>query len=113
MKKILLFFFLVFHLFGFSQESITIKGRVVSVDNNPISNANISILNTLKGTSTNNKGVFNFSINKGETNINISHISYYLKSISLNYNDVVNDTLRIKVHLNPKVSQLSPFVISS
>jgi len=98
----------------FSQNNrIIIKGLVVDVNNHPISNANISILNTLKGTSTNNKGVFNFSINKGETNINISHISYYLKSISLNYNDVVNDTLRIKVHLNPKVSQLSPFVISS
>ena len=90
MKKYqLLFTLLLFTVFGFSQESTTVKGVVInSADDKPLESVNIVNLNQVVGTSTNAAGEFEISAKANDT----LHLSYLgFKSIKVR---VTNDWIK-------------------
>jgi hypothetical protein len=102
----------------FSQEDtkIILWGLIIDTNNNPVSNTNISILNTSIGATTNTDGFFYIPIKKQITRIQVSHINYYQETIvlnKLNFDHLVNDTIKINVILKPKINLLESFEILS
>jgi hypothetical protein len=90
MKKYqVLFTLLLFTVFGFSQESTTVKGVVInSADDKPLESVNIVNLNQVVGTSTNAAGEFEISAKANDT----LHLSYLgFKSIKVR---VTNDWIK-------------------
>lgn len=73
----------LFFVYGSTAQEIDFKGSVIAADTNePIPFVNLSFLNTFKGTSTNEDGVFNMELAKEYLNTTI-HIS------SLGYKDTI------------------------
>jgi len=76
----LIFIFLFIPLLSFSQNKITLTGRVADKNNKPIVFANVVLLdstNIVKGTTTNNKGNFTLSTNKkGIFKLQISFVGF-------------------------------------
>ncbi|WP_411766191.1 TonB-dependent receptor domain-containing protein [Winogradskyella sp. A3E31] len=96
-KPTLTFVFLTFLFFGHSQE-FSISGKVVDVDSQPVSYANIVLSLTeggsfVKGTSTNDDGSFKIeSISEGSYTLNITFIGY--KTITQELNVTSNTELK-------------------
>ncbi|GAL69480.1 carboxypeptidase-like regulatory domain-containing protein [Jejuia pallidilutea] len=83
MKNLLpiLTLFLILHSAIAQTNSVT--GTVVDHNNTPIFGANVSIINTTKGTQTNENGVFEISnISDGNYTLSISFIGYRTKEVS-------------------------------
>ncbi|MGB0887502.1 MAG: carboxypeptidase-like regulatory domain-containing protein [Vicingaceae bacterium] len=99
----------------FSQENtkVIVLGLVVDTNNNSVANTNITTPNTSVGTTTNKDGVFYLSLNKDAAYIQVSHINYYPKTIPLNFDNTISDTLKLNIFLVPKINQLESFEISS
>ena len=78
MHKFLLFILLACCFSGFSQnkKNIIVSGIVIDKNKNPISDVNIYIAKTSKGTKTNNIGRFFLPIGTFRR-VTISHINYY------------------------------------
>ena len=114
MKTLLGFIFFTCTSFIFSQENdrITVIGLVSDANNNPISNANISIIGSSKGTKTDENGTFYLIIQQKSTTLKVSHISYYTKNKML-LGNAINDTLHITIQLTKKTNELETFEISS
>ncbi|GAL65415.1 TonB-dependent receptor [Jejuia pallidilutea] len=97
MKNLLpiLTLFLILHSAIAQTNSVT--GTVVDHNNTPIFGANVSIINTTKGTQTNENGVFEISnISDGNYTLSISFIGYRTKEVSFsisNQNHVHLETI--------------------
>lgn len=74
MKKGLLIFLLFFSLFTFSQ--VTVKGKIISTNNEPLTGASVYFNNTTIGTITNEKGEFNLKIEEGNYTLVTSFLGY-------------------------------------
>ena len=69
----------------FGQENVTIKGSLKTSKGKPINKANISVIGTKIGTTSNKKGEFKFEIeNTGSFNLEVSHVKYQKISKKLN-----------------------------
>jgi len=91
-KKVFFIFFVFINPLYF-QAQIVAKGIILdSVNHQPISYANIQIMNTMKGTISNAEGYFSLPINKAADSIQISYIGYKKKKILAS--DLVTDTIQ-------------------
>ena len=76
---------LIFSSLVFGQENVTIKGSLKTSKGKPINKANISVIGTKIGTTSNKKGEFKFEIeNTGSFNLEVSHVKYQKISKKLN-----------------------------
>lgn len=84
MIKKLIIIVILFSASIISAQKGSIKGKVVTKNNKPISNANITIKNTNKGISTNTEGNFVFeNIAIGNYTLSITFIGYKSKNIKV------------------------------
>ncbi|WP_299108951.1 TonB-dependent receptor [uncultured Winogradskyella sp.] len=84
---------LLFSVMIFAQEAYTIKGTVTSaVDNMPIPGANIIVVTTTRGTSTDFDGNFQLEVAKGES-VQISYIGYVSQTIVIDGQTTLNISL--------------------
>ena len=76
---------LIFSSLVFGQENVIIKGYLKTSKGKPINKANISVIGTKIGTTSNKKGEFKFEIeNTGSFNLEVSHVKYQKISKKLN-----------------------------
>lgn len=76
-------------------------GRVTDVETgSPIENANVVLLGTTTGTSTNSAGYFQLDVKKGSTLLVISHVSYHGGKVE------VEEGIEIHIQLQPKITIL-------
>ena len=69
---------LLFCISMYAQESFTLKGKVVDKSNNqPILGANIQVVKTSKGTSTDFDGNYQIAVKKGDKTIEIRRVAYW------------------------------------
>ncbi|NRD18855.1 TonB-dependent receptor [Winogradskyella eckloniae] len=84
---------LLFSVITFAQEAYTISGTVTSaVDNMPIPGANIVVVNTTRGTSTDFDGNYQLEVKKGEV-VKFSYIGYVTQSIVIDSQTTLNVSL--------------------
>ena len=84
-KNCSFFLMLIFSSLVFGQENVTIKGSLKTSKGKPINKANISVIGTKIGTTSNKKGEFKFEIeNTGSFNLEVSHVKYQKISKKLN-----------------------------
>lgn len=91
MKKYLKIFLLIIGTVSYSQT--TVKGTVKDEKNNPIPMANVLVVGTLEGTTTDMEGNYSFpSKLTGEQKIKIAYIGYFGQTKTVNFNgDVTVD----------------------
>ncbi|MDN3593532.1 TonB-dependent receptor [Zunongwangia endophytica] len=83
-KHLLLFFSLFICSLGFSQNSGTLKGRVVNSASQPIFNVNVSLEGTSRGTETNNNGFYELrNVDQGTYTIKFSYVGYKSSEINV------------------------------
>ena len=125
MRKILLFLFFLsfsFHLFSQEKEdmksdtipqmkAVTLKGKIISIiDRKPLQSAHIINLNSVKGTVTNNKGLFEIPAKVNDT-IFVSYIGY--QSVKLK---ITNDLLKgneLEIAIHEKIVNIDEITIKS
>ncbi|MUU79370.1 SusC/RagA family TonB-linked outer membrane protein [Winogradskyella endarachnes] len=84
---------LLFSVVTFAQEAFTISGTVTSaVDNMPIPGANIIVVNTTRGTSTDFDGKYQLEVSNGEE-VQISYIGYVTQTIIIDGQTTLNVSL--------------------
>ena len=88
---LMLLFFLFFSISGFAQD-ITIKGRIIRDDGQPLAGASVTVKGTAKGTATNDQGEFEISA-PGNATLVISSIDFVTQEIKVNNRTSVNVTL--------------------
>ena len=87
MKKIITLVALLISIAASYGQNGTIIGNIVSKQNNPISNVNISLLNTNKGTETGYTGEFEIkNLEDGIYTLRASYIGFQPKEIQVNVN---------------------------
>ena len=68
---------LIFSSLIFGQENIIIKGSIKTSKGKPVNKANVAVVDTKIGTTSNKKGEFQFKIeNNGYFNLEVSHVKY-------------------------------------
>jgi len=82
MKKIFITLFLLCSLIANAQ--LTIKGKVVDINKNPIPFVNVVALNTTDGTVTDIDGEFSFSIKNNKAQLEISFLGYVTQGFTAN-----------------------------
>ena len=97
---------------AFSQ-NVTIKGNIIaSSDGLPIKDVNISIKGKTIGTSSNDKGNFILKNVSLPCVLNISHIAYLSKEVSLTKKDIAKrNTIELNISLADKTTPISEIVI--
>jgi iron complex outermembrane receptor protein len=81
--------------------NLIIKGKVININNEPLSEANILRNGSIEGTTTDTNGRFAFQTNSLENlSITVSHIGYTSKVISINHTDDLTITLELGASLN-------------
>ena len=76
---------LIFSSLIFGQENVIIKGSIKTSKGKPVNKANIVVIDTKIGTTSNKKGEFQFEIeNTGYFNLEVSHVKYQKISKKLN-----------------------------
>tara|TARA_B100001094_G_C18195482_1_gene810492 strand:+ start:8971 stop:11622 length:2652 start_codon:yes stop_codon:yes gene_type:complete len=76
---------LIFSSLVFGQENVIIKGSIKTSKGKPINKANVVVIDTKIGTTSNKKGEFQFKIeNNGYFNLEVSHVKYQKISKKLN-----------------------------
>ncbi len=107
MRKLILFSFLIFGAFGFSQT--TIKGKVVDQDDQPVPNANVVIVGKAEGAVADFDG--NFVLSTSEVP------PFKLKVTSIGFADAIVDVTSnnqvLTIRLNEAASFLDEVVISA
>lgn len=88
---LMLLFFLFFSVCGFGQE-ITIKGRIVKDDGQPLPRASVTVKGTAKGTATNDQGEFEISA-PGNATLVISSVDFVTQEVKVNNRTSVDVTL--------------------
>ncbi len=112
MKKFLFsFFFLIFFYVGFTQKTVTISGKVVDGNDNPIPNVLIYVKGEKVQTYTNEKGEFtieNVVLTLRTHHLIASNINIVTKDVNLgdynNYNDII-------ITVQSKVNQMDNMVV--
>jgi iron complex outermembrane recepter protein len=109
MKRLLLIIFLFIYASGFAQ--FEIKGTLVDITtSNPISGAHVSIVGNPDIQVTDNAGAFHFSVQKkGDFVLEVSHISYIHKKISI----IVPLSEPLVIPLDPAIIQINPVVVTA
>lgn len=79
-RFLLLCFFISF--FGFSQT--TVSGKVLSINNSPLSGASIYFNNTTIGTMSDEKGEFQLTTNNGNHTLVVSYLGYTTQQFKIN-----------------------------
>ncbi|HUZ61789.1 MAG TPA: TonB-dependent receptor [Hanamia sp.] len=98
-KKALLLIISSFTLFsfnGYSQNSLTVKGRIVNEEGQPIRGASITVKGLTTGASTNNKGDFEISVPSNST-LEITSLGYVSKDVLVNSESFLNITMHQSV----------------
>ena len=76
---------LIFSSLIFGQENVIIKGSIKTSKGKPVNKANVVVIDTKIGTTSNKKGEFQFKIeNNGYFNLEVSHVKYQKISKKLN-----------------------------
>ena len=76
---------LIFSSLIFGQENVIIKGSIKTSKGKPVNKANVVVIDTKIGTTSNKKGEFQFEIeNTGSFNLEVSHVKYQKISKKLN-----------------------------
>lgn len=76
---------LIFSSLIFGQENVIIKGSIKTSKGKPVNKANVVVIDTKIGTTSNKKGEFQFKIeNNGFFNLEVSHVKYQKISKKLN-----------------------------
>ena len=76
---------LIFSSLIFGQENVIIKGFIKTSKGKPVNKANVVVIDTKIGTTSNKKGEFQFKIeNNGFFNLEVSHVKYQKISKKLN-----------------------------
>ncbi|SNR77711.1 TonB-dependent receptor [Lutibacter flavus] len=84
MKNILTTITLFLSIITIQAQNSLIRGTVISEQNKPIKNVNISILNTIKGTNTNSFGAYEINgLESGTYQLRVSFLGYKTKEIQL------------------------------
>lgn len=85
MNKYLLVLSLAVFNFGFAQNSGALKGNIVDVNGNSISNVNVEIEGTTLGDETDNNGEFYLrNIQQGNYDLKISYVGYATRKVNVN-----------------------------
>ncbi|WP_458627955.1 SusC/RagA family TonB-linked outer membrane protein [Winogradskyella sp. PC D3.3] len=91
--KLITIITLFFSVIVFAQETYTLKGTVTSaVDNMPIPGANIIVVKTTRGTSTDFDGNYQLDVNKGDV-VQFSYIGYVTQTIVIDSQKTLNVAL--------------------
>ena len=110
-KQLLFFFYFLVSLAVYSQETIKIKGIINSYQGEPVTNANIIILDNSNGTTSNEKGEFYLNIkNQDKVKLVISHINYnkYSRAIKPKKDTIIQVKMRNKVLKTLNVEYFDP-----
>ncbi len=81
MKKNLFILGLFTHFLSLSQNDATLKGTLINEIGYIVSDANISVVGSSKGVTTDSLGKFKLSVPSGNVKIRISHSSYQQKNM--------------------------------
>jgi hypothetical protein len=92
MKKTLIALFTFISLGIFAQQ-VTIKGKVLNNEQEPVSNTEIKIIPSGKTTKTNSNGEFSITVYKGKYLLLFSHNEYENKKLEVNTNQHTNITI--------------------
>ena len=104
-NKLALFGMLLMSITMFAQESFLLKGNVVSEDGKqPIPGANVLVLKTTRGASTDFNGNFEIQVSKGET-LQFSYLGYISKTV------IIDDQRTLNVSLKEDTALLDEVVI--
>lgn len=98
------------------QKKLIIQGQVLIENGDFLPTANIVDINSKVGTVTNLNGVFNLTLPKQATSINISHIGYstIIKKITtVDIDQIKNDTLFLSFNLKESTVDLTSVQINS
>lgn len=90
---LILLFFFVQNINGYSQSSIHVKGKIVNETDQPVSGASISLVGGSVGTSSNDTGEFEISVPTGSTLI-VSSVGFVTQNVKVNGNQFLNVTLK-------------------
>jgi hypothetical protein len=115
MKKLLLLICLFSFSFYVYSQNITIKGKITdAADKLPIDNVNISVKNTSKGCTSNDKGSFEIKELSLPLVLQISHLAYQTQIISLTKEDIKRrNTIELNIELSSKIIGLEEVTINS
>ncbi len=93
MRKALLFLSFSFFISNTSfAQSITVSGRVVDGDGEPLSSASVTIKGTLKGTLTDAEGYYSINANEGDI-LAFSFVGFKAKEVLVESSPTINVTL--------------------
>jgi TonB-linked SusC/RagA family outer membrane protein len=98
-KKVLLLIILSSTLFtynGYSQNSLSVRGRIVNDQGQPVAGASITVKGLPTGASTNNKGDFEISVPPKST-LEITSLGYSSEDVPVNNESFLNITLHQSV----------------
>ena len=87
-----------------------IKGQILDKVGNPINNANISLLKSNNSSSSDIDGNFIIETDAIKNKIEISHIKYITKIISIDFNN--NDDNFLKIYLDENTLDLEQYVVT-
>jgi len=91
--KLFLIVLLAFNMTLFAQDATLIKGTVVSAtDNIPIAGANVIVLNTSRGTTTDFDGNYEIQVNKGEV-LQFSYVGFVSQTAIIDNQTTLNIAL--------------------
>ncbi|WP_298878978.1 SusC/RagA family TonB-linked outer membrane protein [uncultured Polaribacter sp.] len=91
--KLVFIAMLLFSAFNYAQESVTVKGNVTSIaDGEPILGANIMIVGTTKGTSTDFDGNYKLKVKSGDV-IQFSYLGFKTKNVTFTNQKTINVAL--------------------
>ncbi len=88
----------------------TISGIITNSENQPISNANILILNSTQGTASNVDGSYKLTLPSGDYTLQVSVIGYATKTVAVTLRDVDKE---VDITLQPANTTMDEIVISS
>ena len=97
MKKISIFLFLFVSMLANAQ-TVTISGKIVDENNEPLPNASILVQKINKGTSADNEGKFSLTVSKGTYVFQVSFIGY--KTVNQEVIATKNDEITIALKTN-------------
>ena len=113
MKRLIPFITILFFSLIALSQNVTIKGNIIaSFDGLPVKDVNISVKGKTIGTSSNDKGNFILKNVSLPCDLNISHIAYLSKEVSLSKKDISKrNTIELNISLADKTTPISEIII--
>lgn len=87
-----------------------ISGTITDPENRPIADANISVLNSTRGTASNEKGQYSLQLPKGIHTLQISEIGYATKTLEIG---IANEAQTVDITLQPATTQIDEVVVTA